>query len=259
LSFAPSTRFESWVTNLRLSWMSVIGRRIWGGFASVLGDRSVDWAVQGNLEHMPEYASDQGVALIADERQIDRGPSETVADLAKRETQAYKLWRFAGTPLGLLLGLHYAEFDDALIVTQNGLGFQLTLPLPDIGPDWDPTPNLVKFDLSTLICDLHSDVDLSRSIPVDTPWWTFDSDTDHSSRFAVLFPGPLPSAFDIFGAISDENLARLRAVIMKWKPAKALCDGVYVLVDGKYFGWPLRTFGSGGLFGPSTVVPYSVP
>jgi hypothetical protein len=55
------------------------------------------------------------------------------------------LSKFYGRPLGILLGLHYAGFDNAVLVQQNGRAYQLTLPLPTliVGQPWDPTPNLV--------------------------------------------------------------------------------------------------------------------
>src|ERR1700737_300384 len=114
-------------------------------FASVIGDLTIDWMTQANLEHLPEYASAPSVALTASERLMDTTPSEAAAALASRSTFATQLWQFAGRPIGLHLALHYIGFDGAVIVTQNGAAYTLTLPLPAFvsGQPWDPTPNLV--------------------------------------------------------------------------------------------------------------------
>lgn len=63
-----------------------------------------------------------------------------------------------------------------------------------------------------------------------------------------------------YSEIRDEDLLRLRLVVRLWRPAKATCLGVYVLVQGKFIGWPPRSIGDtslGTTIGPSTVVYYS--
>lgn len=196
---ANSTLYEAWVSSLRVSWMGVRARRIFGGFAAVLGDRSIDWLKQSQLERFPATASAPAIALIASERQMDTYPGEDPADIAAREPFATRLMQFAGSPLGILMGLHLAGFDGAVIVQQNGDAYELTLPLPAFTGDpqeWDPTGNIVVTELSELAVPMQSDRERSRHIPVGRPWWTFDSNTDKCSRFAVLFPGPtLPSWF----------------------------------------------------------------
>lgn len=203
VSFAPSSRYEGWITALRQPWMRTVGRRIWGAFAAALGDKALDWGTQVNLEHLPRYASAPSVVLTASERQLDTFPGEGTAALADRAPQWMTLGRFAGSPLGLLLGLHFSGFDGAVVVQQNGRAFQLTLPLPPFvdGVTWDPTGNQVITSLSPLATVLTSNVtppsawQAGRSIPAGQPWWALDSDTDFCSRFSILFPGPLPSYF----------------------------------------------------------------
>lgn len=197
MSFQPSTLFQSWASQLRIKWMSFKGRAHVMAYAAVLGDWTTDWMTAALLERMPLTASPTALALIASERQADTYPGEPAATLAPRLTQWMLLWRYAGTPLGLLLGLHFSGFDGALLIQQNGVVWQLKLPLPTIvpGQPWDPSPNLVTSTCPQLALALTSSVTPSRSIPAGMPWFFFDSNTDFCSRFAVLFTSPLPSQF----------------------------------------------------------------
>lgn len=321
-----STRYESWVTNLKAV-QGLVRRRIFGAFASVLGDKSVEWMTQANLEHLPSFASDQGVALIASERQMDTATGETVRSIAARAPYWLQLARFSGSGLGVLLGLHFSGFDGAVLVQQNGIALSLTLPLPPfvLGQAWDPTPNLVTTACSPLATALTSSVTPTRSIPAGTPWFFFDSNTDFCSRFAVIFPSPLSSAFTrvtgratfnasasasmawsatlssnsyypmigmpvvtdggasvvvaadstsqtttaitvnadaafsgyvdgvAVGALSTSDLQRMQSTLIRWKPAKATCVGVYAVASGQMVGYPVRLIGSGGTVGPSSV------
>lgn len=260
MAFQLSTAYQAWAQRLRFPWMGTKGKAILGGFAAVLGDRTVDWATQANLEHLPEYASSaQSVALTASERQIDANPAETTTALASRITQAVQLWQYAGTQLGILLALNYAGFVGGYLVQQNGQTYTLTLPLPAIVPGWNPQPNLVVSSLSQLTGALTSNVTPptwqtpGRSIPAGQSWWKFDDNTDYCSRFAILFTaGQYPS-------LSASDQARLQSAIGKWKPQKSTCVGIYSLTAGQQ--WQTapaqKTWGSAGNWGGSTVVTYA--
>jgi len=345
MAFPASTYFQAWASRLRLSIMGIKGTAILTAFAKVLGDMTVDWGTQANLEHLSDFAGAQSVALIASERQLDTIPGETTAAIGARAPQWITLGRFVGTPLGMLLGLHFRGFDNAVIVTQNGMAYQLSLPLPPfiVGQPWDPTPNLVRTAESSLAVALTSNKtppttqQAGRKIPAGNSWWAFDNDTDFSSRFAILFPGPtfptyfltwarvtftatssgaavwnnvFPDTTYVIGSIgvtvtdggpsvtvhADGNtktatgvtlvaseaftgyadvvayqagatnpyadlhpsdLQRLQTTIKKWRPAKATCVGVYVLVQGHFWAWPPQTWGqaqaAGYAWGPSTI------
>lgn len=237
-----STLYESWITRLRISWMGVKARQIFGGFAAALGDKSVDWARQGLLEHMPGYAKDPAsIALIANERQLDTYPGEPSADIAARAPYWLEINKFRGRGLGILLGLHFAGFDDAVVVQQNGRALQLTLPLPPFTGNWDPTPNRVVTACSQLATSLTSSVhppttsSAGKTAPAGHAWWLIDDDTEYCSRFVVLFPTP-PASYPFSAA----DLARLKATVVKWLPRKSKCVGVYVCSAGKFMGWPVQ-------------------
>lgn len=175
--------------------MGANAQRIFGGFAAALGDKTIDWAEQGVIEHYPQYASDpKSIALIADERQLDTYPGEPSSSLAARSPYWLEINKFRGRGIGILLGLHFSGFDGAVLLQQNGRALSLSLPLPDFTGNWDPTPNLVVQQTSTVGVPLTSSIkpptvsSAGRSIPVGTKWVGFDSNTDFSSRFVVVFP-----------------------------------------------------------------------
>lgn len=343
MSFAPSTRFQSFVSSLRLKIFSFKGRAQALAYATVLGDKTIDWMTAALLERMPLQASPAGVALIASERQLDVAPGEATASIAARATQWIQLGKFVGTPLGILLGLHFSGFDGAVVVQQNGVAYQLQLPLPPIipGQAWDPTPNQIRTPCSQLAVALTSSVTTSRSIPAGANWWQIGPsqggavDTDFCSRYAVLFPGPtLPSYFltwaratftgtdlaavswnnafpsssysilpglptvssgggvavwadgttqtttgvtvrasgaftgtvdlvafqtgaNPFADLHPADLQRMQATLSKWQPRRAICVGVYALVQGNFYGWPVATLGTRPAPAPSSIVRFS--
>lgn len=328
-SYIPS-QAPSWLRDqYGTAWLAGIGASL---------DVYVQQYIAGSLSALPDYAPADALGVIGDELGIDRGPFETDLQYRARLVSAWIAWKYAGTPLGMLVALYWAGFGGGLLVQQNGVGYSLS-GTPVAGAD--SASLLVTTTLSTLNTDLHSSVNPARSIQAGTPWWTFDSNTDFCSRFAVLFPGPaLPSAFrtdgvatftgvedgspahpwptvtwnnvfadttylvkpgavvvtgggggvlvaadaaskttagiriiasapftgtvDViawqaganpFADLHAQDLARLQNVIKKWRPAKATCVGVYALVQGAFWGWPVRTW-VGGYWGPSTVVSF---
>jgi hypothetical protein len=321
--------FEKWVRRLRLAWMGSIAAAIWAAFAAILGDRAANWARRAQLEHLPEKALDpQSLSLIGSERQLDQGVDETDAAYATRLTHAVDYWRLAGTAKGLLLQLYFAGYTDAVLIQQNGKSYRLDTLDAD-----DPTQtDVIKEDGPELIAPLTSHTNASATpIPAGEPWYTFDGDIEHCSRFAVLLPtqpdfwrhegvatftddetasvtwsqafpsttyntmigtwqgeefvelaipptsktttGATVQATDtctgtvaVLAWAADENplccptdeaLAQIRRVIQLWRPAKALCVGIYAIVRGRCFDYPTVTFGDITTFHPSEVVEFS--
>lgn len=257
MGFPASTVFQSWAASLRIKWLSFKGRGQIVAYATILGDWTIDWMTAALLERMPLQASPTSVALIASERQLDVNPSEATLSIAQRATQWIQLGKFVGTPLGVLLGMHFAGFDGAVLVQQNGVAYQLQLPLPTIIPGqiWDPRPNQIRTMCSQLAVALTSNLtpptvsSAGRSIPGGNSWWKIDDNTDGCSRFAILFPTP-PSNYPF----SATDLLRLQNTIAKWRPARTRCVGINVLTSGHMIGWPVtQKFGDGRTFGGSVV------
>lgn len=253
MRFEPSQMFEPWIIRLKVSWMGRTAQRIFGAFAASLGDRVYDFALQGVLEHMPSYANDPAsIALMAGDRQLDTANGESTSDIAEREPFWLLINQFRGRALGLLLGLHFTGYDGAVVIVQNGAAWSLSLPLPDFVEGWDPTPNLVKQATSSAAVGITSNVtpptatSAGRSIPADTAFARFDDNTDMCSRFSVVFPYPT--------SVSTADADALKAVIEKWRPAKATCVGVFAYGTAVgAWGWPVRKWGDGTKWGSTNV------
>jgi len=251
--------YEEWITSQRLPWLGTKGRAIVGAFAAVLGDRALEWAKQAFLEHLPEKATAASNALTASERQIEPGPTEANAALATRLVRAVAQWRLAGAPLGLLLALYYAEFAEAVIVQQNGRGYNLsgTSNLDDIA---DLTTQPAWYIVTTLGLNpaIPASADGRPAIASGTvPWWTFDvshmdtAGNQFTSRFAILFP--VGNTVDLS---VQANLDRIRRVIQRWRPAKATCVTIIDVLSGAVWGWPASQNWGGFSWGGS-IATYS--
>jgi hypothetical protein len=176
----------------------------------------------------PDFAPTDALPHLGGDRNLTQGPSETNQNFIVRLKTAWgnspitvpapglpaaqpggpsNGWALAGTWLQLLEELYWGGFSGAVIVQQNGLAFNLS-GAPTAGAD--NSVLLVRTPCSALSVALTSNVtpptttQAGRSIPASTPWWQFAesrsanpnvSDTDYCNRFAVLFPGPLPSFF----------------------------------------------------------------
>lgn len=247
-----STLFQDWAKRLRLAWNGVVSQRILGGFAAVLGDRSLDEAQQANFEHLPELATDPiSVGLIASERQIEPGPTETQAHLAARLTGAVPTWRFAGTAAGLLIALEGAELGSAVLVQQNGRAYQVVAPDAVYTSPWSQV-DLGLEDWILLIAELSPNPAIGGIRPLAAGvhgWWIFDdgldaNDDQFCSRFAIIYPDGCPSDLSV-----ASNLERLCRVVRAWRPGKATFVHAVDVEDGWLFDWPKRDFSGGYTFG----------
>src|SRR5262249_12038764 len=150
---------SNWLATLNIPW-ATSGRynsAYWGGWGAVFDDQ-VSKLKQAIKARMPTQAPSDALTPLGDERQIDRGPTESDQAYALRLRGAWEAWARAGTPLGLLLALYYAGFPGAVVVQQNGLAYALSTPLAA-----DPTQSLILTTLGT-----------NPNITSVPPWWLFD-------------------------------------------------------------------------------------
>ena len=93
-----------------------------------------------------------------------------------------------------------------------------------------------------------------------------DSATKTVSSVVVGASAPFVGTADViayavganpYGPVSPgaNDLARLRRLINRWRPAKAKCMGAWVYIGGRQWGWSLtRKWGDGGTWGGVTAV-----
>lgn len=159
----------------------------------------------------PDYAASDALPYLGGDRKLVQGPGEADASFRIRLKGVWDDWARAGTWLELLVQLYWGGYTGAVIVQQNGLASTLS-GAPTAG--LDPTALYVETTCASLSVALTSNVNpptttaTGRAIPASNAWWQFAesrsanpnvSDTDYCNRFAVLFPGPLPSQFMTVG------------------------------------------------------------
>lgn len=233
--------YEDWIQRVRIKWMR---GPIMRAFAAVLGDATLDWARTARRETMPLLASEPANGITANDRQIIRGPAESAASFAERLARAPLQWQLAGSPLGLLVQLHFAGFEGAVLVTQNGLAFVIegTPSLDDLetARDTYTAPSWFSFyDLGSNPA-IPASTDGKPAIAAGTiPWWTFGDPMDaegnqYNSRFGLLFPATATDP-DLGDA---DRLATFRRIVHSWRDGKAKFMGTWVATAGTMWGWP---------------------
>lgn len=250
----PSS-FTEWWQNLPIPWL-VAGTN--GSLeAASLGnvmDQQVSILKQAAKVIFPDYAPTDALPHIGGDRSLVQGPAETNNSFATRIKSAWTDWGYAGTFAEMLVEIFWTgippTYVDFIIVQQNGLLFKLA-SAPTAGAD--PTTLLTVGNLGTLgsimtPAPLYSSDNpngYTKFIPAGNQWWTFDSKTDFCSRFAVLFTTNINP--------TDAQIAALQIVMKKWRRASQTCVGVYSVSLGSFWGYPVETWGSGGVWGPSIV------
>ena len=206
------TNFVTWYRNLPIPWLvaGANGQAEGGSWPSVV-DTQTALMDEARKQAYPDYAASDALSHLGGDRKLVQGPTESNANFRIRLKGVWDDWARAGTWLELLVQLYWGGYTNAVIVQQNGLASTLSGP-PTAGVD--PTPLYVESSCSALSVALTSNVSpptttsAGRSIPSGNAWWQFAesrsanpnaSDTDYCNRFAILFPGPLPSQFMTIG------------------------------------------------------------
>ena len=196
-------------------------------------------------------ADDLALSYLGDEMGLPRSITETSAAYGERLRQAWSIWPWAGTAVGMLLILYQSGFDRPLLVQQNGLGYQITstpvLPLDGITglPSW-----VTRTVLGNNNPAIPASTDGHAAIPVGTkPWFMFDRGMDangnqFTSRFELIFDVTAGVANPALGGTAS-NLTRLRQLVAAWKPGKATCLGFSVVTSGLWWGKPGLVWGAG--------------
>jgi len=261
----PTTNTE-FLAGLPIPWLN--SNPIGQGNANVLGymfDFYYNMALQAVQVRFPTYAPKDALRYIGDERGLLQGVSESDADFAIRLKLAWIYWALAGTPIGVLFELYNQGYADGYLVQVNGPIYSIS-GTPDVN---DPISALVK-ELAGI----------NPNIDGDPEWWTFDYNTEFTSRFALLFPSVPAQWTDVqstapplgigprIGTTSDtsspstSDINTIYNIVNKWKPAKATFMGIFLTTAGETIGFPVDTIAerntrNGGIIGsPAIVVQY---
>ncbi len=150
-------------------------------------------------------APSDALPIIGAERGLDRSPLESEASFRRRLQSAWDIWRWAGTPFGMLLALYRAGYTptSGKVVIRTQKGYQ-----HELRPDFDP--------------DLHKPEESVITTNIGTAH--LGGSPELWSQFEVLFaPPPPPAWLPTPPADSSVEVNTIRALIRKWKPAHAQC------------------------------------
>jgi hypothetical protein len=208
---------------------------------------------------LPEKAPADALPYIGQDRQLPQGPAESNSAYATRLRNAWEIWGGDNTPLtgkgggagsnlGILNALKAAGYPTgatgATIVQQVG---RVSGPNPEKNRGYaqlDGSGNLVLGALMTCV----NRQDLTGAVN-PRPGWTFNQLDNFWSVFGLVFP-----------TTTTVNAAEINAIVKKWRPAKALFIGTWVITAGRLLGWPTgRTLGTDPNLGGNTRTFYPGP
>lgn len=167
----------------------------------------------------PGLAPADGLAQIAAERELDRGPLDTDDTWAERLRTAWDWHALRGTPLGLLRILKVMGYPKAWLLTQSGLAHTL-----------DSNDDLVVTELPA-----------NPGIVGTPPFLTIDLNTTLWNRFVVVFD-PIPGQWSHHGVASFS--ATERATIT-WSSPLAPGDYYFMLSAPITLEGPVTVSGDG--------------
>lgn len=167
----------------------------------------------------PRSSPLDALASTALERGIDRGVTEPEVSFRRRVYAAWDVWRWAGTPYGLLLAFWWAGYTPSsgrvLLQVQAGKQYRLR-------DDFDPAVH----DASNAI--VYTDLGAVHLGGSPELW----------NQFAVLFVDPLPTAWSPTPpADASSEIESVRSLIVRWKPGHAKCVALRAS-GGRLWGYP---------------------
>lgn len=192
-------------------WMQrrVFGRIRWG--IRLLLD--ADWALleEGIKARMPGVGTPEALPYIGNDRQIDRGPSETDASYIERLRGAFDTWRTAGNVRTLLEQLRFyfypADLLSILAVSNRGVWHAIE-PVTGVVTKQVPAAN-------NWVWDEHE----------PTRWWrgwiVIDVTGGKWVPWQVGTSGKVigDPTLTIGSTATPQEVASVRKIVLKWKPA----------------------------------------
>jgi hypothetical protein len=224
--------YREWLTHLAPTWL----QNKWGGrFLQAIGDELdeiMDELLQARRVSMPTevsgtVAADAALDLLARERVLERGPTETAAHLGERIRTAWDKLPTMGSHPALLEQLDIAGFDRANLFVIQRSGRRSTRTVGG----------------ATTIAD--------------GPVWTWSAKPPEAyAEFGLLFTAAQPSITWDSGAGFSADAAKLNRITWLWRPGKADFLGTVIIASGAAWGWPTtRTWGSFNWGGTGAFIP----
>ncbi len=226
------SKYVDWLPRLVPTWLQGEWGGKWLTAVSAELDEITDELIQARKVSMPgavstTVAAAQALAEIGDERQLERGPTETDAQYGERLRLAWDVFPRMGAHGALLGQLDIAGFD---------------------------RPNLYVIQRSGRRSTRTGG---GATTFTDGPIWTWSGKPPEAyAEFGLLFTAAQPSITWSSGAGFSEAAAKLNRLAWKWRPGKADFMGTTIIVSGATWGWPTtRTWGSFNWGGSSVFIP----
>lgn len=182
----------------------------WNGALGAQKDILTAAAKEAVKARFPELAPEDALQLLAIERGIDRGQTETLEGFRGRVLGAWDVWRWAGTPFSLLAAFWWAGYTPASgrIILQTQLGKQ-----HELRADYDPFVHDPQDAVVT------TDIGVVHLGGVPELW----------NQFALVFVPPTPPGWlPTPPADGSAEVTAIRRLIVRWKPAHAQCVSLKV-------------------------------
>lgn len=188
---------------------------------------------EGIKARMPGVGTPEALPRIGNDRQIDRGPSESDESYAARLSAAFDTWRVAGNPAPLLEQLR---------------AYFLPTPPPirvvcdrSVWHEIDPTSSVVTRTKPTVpnwVWDTHA-VHASPA-PGAPRWWRgwviIDSSAGPWSQWLLGEPGvALGDGHTLGSTATVEEVLSIQRIVRRWKPAHVHAVHVIVTFDASLF------------------------
>jgi hypothetical protein len=204
--------FEDYVkTDLSPAWLREGAGAAYQGTLGARIDAHVGLLKEAVKARMPSLGPSDALALLAAERGIDRGTTETEASHRDRVKKAWEIWRWAGTPIGMLIAFYWAGYrptDGRVVIQTQG----------------DATAGGHQFELRT-------DFDPAIHAPEDSliatnigPISLGGAPAELWQDFAVIFTNPIAASWG--GSLPlDASLEvdNIRGLITRWKAGHSRC------------------------------------
>lgn len=197
-----------------------VGERLLFTFG-VIFDAQLEHLRQGIKARMPGVGTPTALPIIGDDRQIDRGPTESATSFAERLTRAFDSWRVAGNPHQLLeqLQVYFSPTKPRIrLVSNSGVWHEID----GTGTITKSKPNPINW-----VWDAFT-----------TRWWRGWVIVDASGTWTIDRWGD-PGTWGDGGAWGSSMLTTdaqaIRNIVRKWKPANVYVPEVILVFNSSLF------------------------